>query len=215
MKACEVCEDAYPGHLIQPLIVGPLRREVCPICALDISNELDGFHRSEFKGEVAESLRQEALRYREQQGGIMRHHTAEPWCVWEPEFNATPASGPCDNILIAREWTELEPNQEIARVWCRSSYFDGEPEEEVYSELTEATAPPTAIANARRIVAAVNACKGLSDESLEMGVVAELIAACTAALDALGGNDPHDLGFESAICGQLRAAIANARGEES
>jgi hypothetical protein len=43
----------------------------------------------------------------------------------------------------------------------------------------------TVRANARRIVACVNACTGIPTEALEGGVVADLLAACKAVLAKL------------------------------
>ena len=42
----------------------------------------------------------------------------------------------------------------------------------------------------------------------------ELLEALEKALDALGGNDPYDLGYDDSICGYIRAAIAKAKGEQ-
>ena len=42
----------------------------------------------------------------------------------------------------------------------------------------------------------------------------ELLEALKEALNALGGNDPQDLGFEDSICGKIRQAIAKAEGKQ-
>ena len=45
-----------------------------------------------------------------------------------------------------------------------------------------------------------------------LNVNRELLEVLKEALDALGGNDPQDLGFEDSICGKIRQAIAKAEG---
>jgi hypothetical protein len=55
---------------------------------------------------------------------------------------------------------------------------------EIVPESEGVPAPPAQeVANARRIVAAVNACQGISIEALERGVIRELLAALIAASD--------------------------------
>lgn len=63
-------------------------------------------------------------------------------------------------------------------------------------------------ANARRIVAAVNACRGIPTEGLEAGVVADLLAACIAMRRTMYSPDSE----ESRLAD---AAIAKARGESA
>jgi hypothetical protein len=63
-------------------------------------------------------------------------------------------------------------------------------------------------ANARRIVAAVNACKGISTESLEQNAVQALLKAAEAAWRRSSNHEK--LTFEE--CNQLCAAIAAATG---
>lgn len=48
-------------------------------------------------------------------------------------------------------------------------------------------------ANARRIVAAVNACEGLSTEALEAGVVADLLAALEAVERLIPQGWPYNV----------------------
>ena len=83
-------------------------------------------------------------------------------------------------------------------------------------EPDEATAQrePCDEANARRICAAVNACKGLSTESLERGVVAELRHALATLLDAAGDLDAAIDGATDQFDDErprLDAAIRSAR----
>ncbi len=58
--------------------------------------------------------------------------------------------------------------------------WEGEPD-----EVGEVIAAVMEEANAFRIVAAVNACAGISTEALEQGVVKELVEACQKAADLL------------------------------
>ena len=62
-------------------------------------------------------------------------------------------------------------------------------------------------ANARRIVAAVNACEGLSTEALELGIVAELRDALQAASDWI---DTQTFVPRTDIQARVRAAIVKA-----
>ena len=85
----------------------------------------------------------------------MTPSTKGPWFVWEPERTCDhPWSGKADHILIAASTDPNDVLQEVARVCCRSYYFEGQEEVEVESHLTRATAPVEAIANARLIAAA-------------------------------------------------------------
>jgi hypothetical protein len=73
---------------------------------------------------------------------------------------------------------------------------------------------PGADANARRIVAAVNACKNISTEALERGVVAGLRAALGTLLDAAGDLDAAIDGATGQFDDErarLDAAIRSAR----
>jgi hypothetical protein len=66
-------------------------------------------------------------------------------------------------------------------------------------------------ANARRICAAVNACKGISTEALEQGIVAELLEALQA--QDMAEWDPeasHRKGYFDRARELRRAAIAQA-----
>ncbi|HEY7330684.1 MAG TPA: hypothetical protein VH592_23795 [Gemmataceae bacterium] len=48
-------------------------------------------------------------------------------------------------------------------------------------------------ANARRICAAVNACKGISTEALEQGIVADLLAHLKTLLEQIDEDVPTDI----------------------
>ena len=54
-------------------------------------------------------------------------------------------------------------------------------------------------------------CNAAEVEQLE-AINAELLEALDKALDALGGNDPYDMGYDDSICGYIRTAIAKAKG---
>lgn len=83
------------------------------------------------------------------------------------------------------------------------------------------TAPPSGDANARRIVAAVNACEGISTEALEAGVVADLLAACEelsqtttrALMYQRLDRQPHVLNDIQVANEQAKAVIIKAKGE--
>jgi len=63
-------------------------------------------------------------------------------------------------------------------------------------------------ANARRIVAAVNACEGIATSALEQGVVAEMLEACKAALTDYEATMPDATSMRAI----LHAVIATATG---
>jgi len=73
-------------------------------------------------------------------------------------------------------------------------------------------------ANARRIVAAVNACRGIPTEALEHGVVAQLHGALDYLLEQTVDQDlKYGIGLsegEEDARAKALAAIAKARGEE-
>ncbi len=65
-------------------------------------------------------------------------------------------------------------------------------------------------ANGRRIVAAVNACEGISTKALEEGVVKDLLEACRAALYGVVDRGGPDGLSQAEVVGYLTAAIAKA-----
>lgn len=80
---------------------------------------------------------------------------------------------------------------------------------------TKSEPQPHEIADARRIVAAVNACKGMPVEALEANVVQDLVSACESALTWLGQFAEHApviFGGEAELAAQLQSVIAKARG---
>jgi hypothetical protein len=77
---------------------------------------------------------------------------------------------------------------------------------------------PSAYANARRIVAAVNACKGIGTEALEQGVIRDLLEALEVLLSERLRPDrgfpftERDVQRIQAAEKKARAVIANATG---
>jgi len=67
---------------------------------------------------------------------------------------------------------------------------------------------PGAHANARRIVAAVNACGGLSTEALENGVVAELVETIRDSLEEIEHWNPD-------LFDKFTAVLQKATGKEA
>jgi hypothetical protein len=77
-------------------------------------------------------------------------------------------------------------------------------------------------ANARRIVAAVNACAGIPTEALEQGVIAEMLSALHDAMDIIQSDytidayeyDPADMRsqIEVRVQAAINKAQANAEG---
>lgn len=68
---------------------------------------------------------------------------------------------------------------------------------------------PQAGANAARITATWNACHGIPTATLTPGIVAELVAACEAALELIVEATPHHRGKTVQT---LRAVLAKIRG---
>lgn len=68
MKTCTECDWSYPDDLVQPMCIHTSEFsgyvDVCAICGLKISNDVHGMDRKAFNGEIAESLRQQAIAFR-------------------------------------------------------------------------------------------------------------------------------------------------------
>lgn len=63
--ACERCKWRYPARLLSSMTTSKGDTgEICGICALAVSNEVHGIQRTEFTGQWAEHLRQEAIEWR-------------------------------------------------------------------------------------------------------------------------------------------------------
>ncbi len=101
------------------------------------------------------------------------------------------------------DYRSEEDGKPITNGTIAIAYMDAyEPEEDDGGESEKETE-----ANARRIVAAVNACEGLSTESLELGIVTELRDALQAASDWI---DTQTFVPRTGIQARVRAAIAKA-----
>ena len=121
----------------------------------------------------------------------MSKHTPEPWVIWNGG----------DGIMM---YGAREPKRGGVALMCCNELVSGR----------------TAIANARRIVACVNACRGLPTDELEQkGLVAAVGTQLLdverqrdellAALKEIAGCDPHHQSSAGTIA---RAAIAKAKG---
>lgn len=109
-------------------------------------------------------------------------HTPGPWLAWGSRIGV------------------VDPQDFTALIWIMRAF----------SGTALISDVPTQEANARRIVAVVNACEGIPVEALEAGVVKELLHACKFALDALDGTAPNARGILEQT---LAFAIAGATGE--
>ena len=108
---------------------------------------------------------------------MTQKHTPEPWAV-----------SPGDNISSPG----IDgPNGEAVVWWTSSQHDEGIPNH----------------ADAYRIAAAVNACKGIPTEDLEAGVVADMLEALQSLLDL------HIAHHNQPAHAAARAAIARATGE--
>ncbi|MGL6255225.1 hypothetical protein ACSZMM_10460 [Aeromonas caviae] len=124
----------------------------------------------------------------------MSKHTPEPWVIWNGG----------DGIMM---YGAREPKRGGVALMCCNELVSGR----------------TAIANARRIVACVNACRGLPTDELEQkGLVAavgtqlldverqrdELLTALDGVLQWVAYGQPDDLNHLD----RAHAAIRNAKG---
>jgi hypothetical protein len=64
MSQCDNCKRIIPQEMLSTMFTNEgVTGEICGVCALDISNKALGIERTEFRGEIAEGMRQEALAY--------------------------------------------------------------------------------------------------------------------------------------------------------
>ena len=98
---------------------------------------------------------------------------------------------------VAKQWCDMN-----AKVTKAAEGPDKEAAREALHKWEKETE-----ANGRRIVAAVNACEGLSTEALELGIVRELRDALQAASDWI---DTQTLVPRADIQARLQATIAKA-----
>ena len=114
------------------------------------------------------------------------------------------------------EWSQLGItiySQRAAQVVCELS--EPNPGRYIEHKHLELGSPAwdIAMANAARIVAAVNACAGISTESLEQGVVADLLAACGSVVKLwIPSTDGQVVILRTAL-DEAQAAISKAKGQ--
>jgi len=65
MLKCENCKVEYPNHLVSSFRTNKKVLNVCGICALELGNIIHGINRLKFDGLMAESLRLQAIEFRE------------------------------------------------------------------------------------------------------------------------------------------------------
>lgn len=68
MKECSICDREFPDHLVSDMAIGRPGRELdyrtlCPMCALEATNELHGLKRTSFDGPKAQAMLEEARTY--------------------------------------------------------------------------------------------------------------------------------------------------------
>ncbi|KKN70689.1 hypothetical protein LCGC14_0428440 [marine sediment metagenome] len=60
LKECEICKRMFPDLLIVEVPYVGERPRMCPICALEVSNQAHGLNRTEFNGTMANEMLFEA-----------------------------------------------------------------------------------------------------------------------------------------------------------
>ena len=64
LAKCDCCKREFPEELLQPYVSdGPVTPDICPICALGLSNLQHGMDRIEFNGTMANEMLREARHY--------------------------------------------------------------------------------------------------------------------------------------------------------
>ena len=64
---CEKCKFDYPRNLLSAFRANKGTAVVCGICALELKNAVHGTNDTEFVGEIAEDMRQQAIAHRERE----------------------------------------------------------------------------------------------------------------------------------------------------
>jgi len=120
-------------------------------------------------------------------------HTQGPWKILPEE---------CTKPYIRIRGTVLGGRYKVANVLAPA--YEGVPDRE-----REET-----VANARRIVACVNACEGISTKALESDVIKELLVTAQTLIEALNykGDDANEYVGHAEL--NLEAAIAKATDEQ-
>jgi hypothetical protein len=123
--------------------------------------------------------------------------------IEDAESSGEDASSGTTHTPVPWHYRPEEDGKPITNGTIAIAYLDAyQPEEDDGGAWEKETA-----ANARRLVAAVNACEGLSTEALELGIVTELLDVLQAASDWI---DTQTFAPRTAIQARLRAAIAKA-----
>ena len=67
MVSCPECKWSYPSNTyVSTMVIGGMpTKPICGICALEVGNRLHGMPRTYFTGEIAEEMRQKAIRWRQ------------------------------------------------------------------------------------------------------------------------------------------------------
>jgi hypothetical protein len=65
---CQNCLISYPQELVQYAILDGNGKYLCGICYLEISNKIHNLTRTKLNGPIAEQMRQEAIKWRDEDG---------------------------------------------------------------------------------------------------------------------------------------------------
>ncbi len=66
MTKCQRCKNEFPDHLYHDLVTSEGRFTYCPICALELRNEMSGLPEgTPFQGEIANRMWEEAKEFLE------------------------------------------------------------------------------------------------------------------------------------------------------
>ena len=127
-----------------------------------------------------------------EEDAVAKAHTPEPWsCGGRTTLYATPDE--------SGEMTMIEVNANVTEAgWDTVAFIEA-----IW---------PGAHANARRIVAAVNACAGIPTEALEQGTVGELLQALKGCLFALDKNQDGSGPSKAQAIAAAITVIAKATG---
>jgi|GraSoiStandDraft_4_1057263.scaffolds.fasta_scaffold00110_58 hypothetical protein len=62
---CADCKFDYPDHFLNQMYAnGKFTKPICGICALEVMNKAMGMRMTQFRGELAEQLRLDAIEHR-------------------------------------------------------------------------------------------------------------------------------------------------------
>ena len=109
-------------------------------------------------------------------GGESMSHTPEPWAVSDSPYGAIISTA----------------SRELRQSWCVSTEDTGR---KYSAEI--------AVANARRIVACVNACAGIEQEDFDDGWRAQGLSAYASALEVMRDSLESERDTYRELCGEL------------